>query len=85
MMKEYCKKAGINGYSAESLRNAGAMSMFAYGVNEKDAAQRMGITTSHIKRYKNGAYRDNILQAADHMVKIRVDVPDQWKIQNKCT
>lgn len=75
LLKKYTSKAGIPSYSAEVIRNSCAAMMFAYNVPAKSIAAQMGITMQHIQRYNNMYYKDAVLQAANHMVKVRIDPP----------
>lgn len=75
LMKKYTQAAGVPGYSAESLRNSCAVAMFAYNASPEQVAKQMGITEIQIKRYKNTAYRDSLMRAANGLVKIRVETP----------
>lgn len=75
MMKKYTTEAGIPNYSAESIRNACGVTLFAYGGNEKQVANQLGITRTQIKRYKNMRYRDELQIQACKLVKLRVDPP----------
>ena len=59
MMKKYTTLAGIPSYSAESLRNSCAYTMFAYDAKPEQVAREMGVTESQIRRYKNMNYMDN--------------------------
>lgn len=75
LMKKYTQAAGVPSYSAESLRNSCAVTMFAYDASPEQVAKQMGITEIQIKRYKNTAYRDNLMRAANELVKIKVELP----------
>lgn len=74
LMKKYTQAADVPGYSAESLRNSCAVTMFAYNASPEQVAKQMGITEIQIKRYKNMAYRDKLMRAANELVKIRVEL-----------
>lgn len=75
MMRRYEEKAGIPHYSAQSVRNCCAVTLFAYGASEDQVADRMGTTKIQIKRYKNLAYQDQLQQQAERLVKLRVEPP----------
>nr|WP_305182524.1 tyrosine-type recombinase/integrase [uncultured Schaedlerella sp.] len=75
LMKKYTKAAGVPGYSAEALRNSCAVTMFAYNASPEQVARQIGVTEIQIKRYKNMAYRDSLMRAANGLVKIRVELP----------
>lgn len=75
LMKKYTAKADLPPYSAETIRNTCGFTMFAYGANTNQVAAQMGITNIQIKRYKSLSYRENLMSAANHLVKIRVDLP----------
>lgn len=76
MMKKYTSEAGIPQYSAESVRNACGVTMFAYGGNEKQVAKQLGVTGVQIKRYKNMRYRDDLQKKANELVKLAVKPPN---------
>lgn len=76
LMKKYTQLADIPRYSAEALRNSCAFTMFAYQVSPEQVAAQLGITSIQIKRYKNTTYKNNILQAANKLVKIKVEPPN---------
>lgn len=75
MMKKYTAKAGIPAYSAESIRNTCGVTMFAYGAKPEQVAAQMGITQMQIHRYKNLSYKEQMLRAAGHLVKVKVLPP----------
>lgn len=75
LMKKYTELAGVPNYSAEALRNTCAVTMFAYEASPEQAARQMGVTQIQIKRYKNLSYRDNLVRAANELVKVRVEPP----------
>lgn len=75
MMRKYEEKAGIPHYSAQSVRNSCAVTLFAYGATEEQVADRMGTTNIQIKRYHNLAYKDQLQQQAENLVKIKVEPP----------
>lgn len=75
MMKKYTTKAGIPAYSAESIRNTCGVTMFAYGVKPEQVAAQMGITQMQIHRYKNLSYKEQMLRAANHLVKVKILPP----------
>lgn len=75
MMRRYEEKAGIPHYSAQSVRNCCAVTLFAYGASEEQVADRIGTTKIQIKRYKNLAYQDQLQQQAERLVKLRVEPP----------
>lgn len=76
MMKKYTEKAGIPAYSAESIRNTCGVTMFAYGAEPEQVAAQMGITQMQIHRYKNLSYKEQMLRAAGHLVKVKVLPPE---------
>ncbi len=75
MMKKYCMKAGIQSYSAESVRNSCAFNLFAYGAGPSQVAEQMGRTERQIKRYKGISYRSNLRKYADDLVKMKIEKP----------
>lgn len=75
LMKKYTELAGVPNYSAEALRNTCAVTMFAYEASPEQVARQMGVTQIQIKRYKNLSYRDNLVRAANELVKVRVEPP----------
>ena len=76
MMRKYEEKAGIPHYSAQTLRNSCAFTMFAYGASQEQVAGQMGTTKLQIKRYRNLAYQDLLQQQASQLVKIKIEPPD---------
>lgn len=76
MMKKYTSEAGIPNYSAETVRNACGVTLFAYGGNEKQVAAQLGVTKVQIKRYKNMKYRDELQKKANDLVRISVKPPN---------
>lgn len=76
MMKKYCTLAGIPKYSANTLRSACAANMFLYDVPTKNIADQMGVTCKHIARYNGRIYKDQMISAANRMVKVHVELPD---------
>ena len=77
MMKKYTTKAGIPSYSAESIRNTCGVTLFAYGAQPEQAAAQMGITQIQIHRYRKLSYREQMMRAAGHLVKVKVLPPDK--------
>lgn len=75
LMKKYTDKANVPAYSAQNMRNSCGTSMFAYGAAQKQVALQLGITQTQIKRYKNVAYRSELVRKANELVKIRVEPP----------
>lgn len=75
MMKKYTMLAGIPSYSAETLRNSCAFTMYAYGAKDKQVARQLGITRMQIKRYDDIRYKDNIQKQAQNLVKLKVEPP----------
>ena len=75
MMKKYCRKAGIQNYSAESIRNSCAFNLFAYGAGPEQVAEQMGRTERQIKRYKGISYRGNLRKHAENLVKMKIEKP----------
>ena len=76
MMKKYTTLAGIPSYSAESLRNSCAYTMFAYDAKPEQVAREMGVTESQIRRYKNMNYMDTTSRAIRGLVKLKADPPE---------
>ena len=74
-MKKYTQLAGIPAYSAESIRNTCAVTMFAYGATNKQVASQLGITQVQIQRYKNLSYKENLMKEANSLVKIKITPP----------
>lgn len=77
MMKKYTERAGIPSYSAESVRNTCGVNLFAYGAKPEQVAAQMGVTEMQIHRYKNLSYKENLLKAANRLVKINVQPPER--------
>ena len=77
MCKKYTQLAGVPSYSAESLRNSCAFTMFSYDANTEQVAKQMGVTQTMIKSYKSKYYRDNILKTANQLVKLKIELPDE--------
>lgn len=75
MMKKYTVLAGIPSYSAETLRNSCAFTMYSYGAKDKQVARQLGITQMQIKRYDDVRYKDNIQKQAQNLVKLKVEPP----------
>ena len=76
MMKKYTTLAGIPSYSAESLRNSCAYTMFAYDAKPEQVAREMGVTESQIRRYKNMNYMDTTSRAIRGLVKLKAEPPE---------
>lgn len=75
MMKKYTGFAGIPSYSAKTLRNSCAFTMYAYGAKDKHVARQLGTTQMQIKRYDDIRYKDNIQKQAQNLVKLKVEPP----------
>ena len=75
LMKKYTTLAGIPSYSAESLRNSCAYTMFAYDAKPEQVAREMGVTESQIRRYKNMNYMDTTSRAIRGLVKLKAELP----------
>lgn len=75
MMKKYTALAGIKSYSAETLRNSCAFTMYAYGAKDKQVAKQLGVTKVQIKRYDDRRYKNNIQKQAQNLVKLKVEPP----------
>ena len=75
MMKKYTALAGIPGYSSQMLRNTCAYNLFSYEATPGQVAAQMGITDTHVKRYRKLAYKEELSRAAGSLVKIRVEKP----------
>lgn len=75
MMKRYCAKAGIKGYSAQAVRNSCAFNLFAYGASSAQTAEQMGRTEQQIRRYKGAGYRKNLKRHVSDLVKMRIESP----------
>jgi len=75
MMKKYTSLAEIPSYSAETLRNSCAFTMYAYGAKDKQVARQLGITQMQIKRYDDVRYKNNIQKQAQSLVKLKVEPP----------
>ena len=76
MMKKYTTLAGIPSYSAESLRNSCAYTMFAYEAKPEQVAREMGVTESQIRRYKNMNYMDTTSRTIRGLVKLKAEPPE---------
>lgn len=76
LLKKLEKKAGIPEYSAETIRNTCGFTLFAYGVKSEQVANQLGVTEMQIHRYKNEVYSDQIQQAANQLVKLKVMPPE---------
>lgn len=77
MMKRLCMKAGIQGYSAEAVRNCCAFNLFAYGASAAQVAGQMGRTEQQIRRYKGMSYKGHLSRKTDDLVRIRIVSPDK--------
>lgn len=77
LMKKYTALAGLPPFSAEMLRNACAFTLFSYGADEGQVAEWMGTTRTHILRYKNIRYREEITRQAGSLVRLRVEPPGE--------
>lgn len=75
MMKKYCTRAGIRGYSAQEVRNSCAFNLFAYGEDAVRTAEQMGRTTQQIRRYNGAHYKGNLRRKASDLVKIHIEEP----------
>lgn len=75
LMRRYTELAGIPNYSAESLRNTCAITMFSYHATPEQVARQMGITQIQIRRYQNMSYRDSLAREANHLVKVKIEPP----------
>lgn len=75
MLKKYTTLAEIPSYSAESIRNTCGATMFAYGADEGQTAEQMGVTKMQIKRYKGILYKRDLQKEASHLVKIKIMMP----------
>lgn len=75
MMKKYCDRAGIRGYSAQEVRNSCAFNLFAYGADAVRTAEQMGRTTQQIRRYNGARYKANLRRKASDLVKIHIEEP----------
>lgn len=75
MMKKYADIAGIPSCSARDLRNTCACNLFSYHAGAEQVAAYMGVTCTHIQRYKNRVYQEEVTKAAGRLVKIKVEVP----------
>lgn len=76
MMQNYCRKAGIPSYSAESLRNTCGVTLYAYGAKDGQVAGQFGNTQIQIKRYKDISYKESLLKKANQLVKVKVLPPE---------
>ncbi|MGN1164832.1 MAG: tyrosine-type recombinase/integrase [Lachnospiraceae bacterium] len=79
LMKKLSKSAGIPGCSAESIRNSCGFTLYAYGAMPEQVANQLGVTKMQIHRYKNEAYKDQIQQAANKLVKVKVIPPNTYE------
>lgn len=75
MLKKYSDAAGIPSCSARELRNTCACNLFSYRACEEQVADHMGVTCTHIRRYKNRIYKEDMEKAAGSLVRIKVDKP----------
>ncbi len=75
LMKKYAALAGIPPYSAESLRNSCAFTMYAYGAKDKQVAMQLGTTRMQIKRYDDIRYKNHMQRQAANLVKIKMEPP----------
>ena len=57
------------------LRNTCAYNLFSYEATPGQVAAQMGITDTHVKRYRKLAYKEELSRAAGSLVKIRVEKP----------
>lgn len=75
LLKRYERKAGIPSYSAQSIRNSCAFTLFAYGADEEQTASRLGVTGVQIRRYRQEGYRENLQREAEKLVKLKAEPP----------
>ncbi len=75
MMKKYTALAGIPAYSSQMLRNTCAYNLFSYKASPGQVAAQMGVTDTHVKRYRKLAYKEELSRAAGNLVKIHVERP----------
>ncbi len=75
MMRKYEEKAGLPHYSAQSVRNSCAVTLFVYGASQEQVASQMGTTKLQIKRYRNLVYQEQLQQQANDLVKLKVEPP----------
>lgn len=75
MMKKYTTRANLPTYSAENLRNACGMTLFAYGAERKQVAAQLGISQVQIQRYHNVRYKDELQKSGNALVKLKVELP----------
>lgn len=76
LMKKLSKKADVPGCSAESIRNTCGVTLYAYGADSNQVANQLGVTKMQVHRYKNMGYKDQMQQAANHLVKVKVLPPE---------
>lgn len=76
MMKKYTTRANLPMYSAENLRNACGMTLFAYGAEGRQVAAQLGISQVQIQRYQNVRYKDDLQKSGNSLVKLKVDLPN---------
>ncbi len=76
MMKKYTTRANLPTYSAENLRNACGMTLFAYGAESRQVAAQLGISQVQIQRYHNVRYKDDLQKSGNSLVKLRVALPN---------
>lgn len=75
MMKKYTALACIPAYSSQMLRNTCAYNLFSYKASPGQVAAQMGVTDTHVKRYRKLAYKEELSRAAGNLVKIHVERP----------
>lgn len=75
MMKKLAEKAGVEPCSAESIRNTCGVTMYSYGAEGKQVAEKLGITQNQVHRYRNSFYRGQLQIEAEKLVKLKVLPP----------
>ena len=75
MLRRYSELAGIPPCSARKLRSACAYNLFSYEAGARQVAAHMGITKTHVNRYRKKAYKEQLSRAAGRLVRIRVEDP----------
>lgn len=82
LFQKLSKRAKIENCSAQSIRSACGCTLYAYGAKNSQVAAQLGVTETQIHRYQNEAYRDGIQRAANELVRVRVEPPQNTYINS---
>lgn len=71
-IQKVAKEAGIPGYSLRDIRNSSAVLMFAYGAEDTEVSDQLGVQVQSVQRYRTGLTDMEISQQASDLVNLRV-------------